>query len=143
MTPGSSEPVDLKEIFVYSLLNYIGYGQEVHFFCDSFVPSAFYIATKDASQENHRFKTYEKLKADGLYNQSLEDVDEGIASGLEMIDLLFRILALTDLPKNTDKFEFVSGPEHNKAYRSLDNVLNKGEVTTRYQPKILNFRVKG
>jgi len=125
-------PLDPKELLVYQILDYIGLGEEVHFFYDPNSFKSFYIATKDAgyyktSETESSFSTYQGLIEEELYQINPENVDENIIYGLLCIDILARILKLDDLTMNSGNFGFVR-KKHRTKVKILDFCVRKSFV---------------
>lgn len=97
----SSQPVDLKELIIYKILEFSGQGAETHFFYDDI--KNFYIATKDLGYDDENksqgsFLTYNKLKEkhspDELFKDSI------IVNGFIKTDIISRLLLLSDVINN-------------------------------------------
>jgi hypothetical protein len=115
----ASKTLDSRELMVYKILENFNVGCETHFFGRDL--SNFYIATKDAGADGS-FHTYRKIKDDSStlkaiignlsdleQNESVEPDEQAqsFINGMMCLDLLSRILRLTDLQTNTENFGFV------------------------------------
>ena len=72
----SVKPVDPKELFVYKVLEYIGYGPKAYFFFNPLSPGGFFIATQDMAftkvvGKEKSFVLFDELKR--KYNTTTED----------------------------------------------------------------------
>jgi len=97
----SSQPVDLKELLIYKILEFSGIGAETHFFYDDI--KNFYIATKDAgyddeSRKQGEFVTYEKIREKYSPEELLKD--SLIVNGFIKTDIISRLLLLSDVINN-------------------------------------------
>jgi hypothetical protein len=129
----AAKPVNAIELMVYKVLERLGIGCEVHFFGRDELN--FYIATRDAN-EGGRFTEYSKIKRSdrastaplwGVLSEVLvhpmvkeeaerETIESAIAKDplaqnfiqqISILDLLARLMLLTDLQTNGDNFGFV------------------------------------
>lgn len=106
-------PVNPIEMFTYKVLEYSGFGPEVHFFYDNV--HNVYIATKDvgsysSNPSNKNFVKYfeDFLKPDktdfkSKYKQSCDSIITGIMSA----NIIQKILNLTDVVNNDKNITFV------------------------------------
>ena len=102
---------DLKEPFLYALLNTLNFIPEVKFFINPYTIDGFYIATKSISDINNRFIPLSKISIG-----TNKDNDNFLKESLNQIDFISRFLHLRDL--HNDNFGFVT--EHNKEiYKSF------------------------
>ena len=128
--------LDPKELMVYKILEGFNIGCETRFLGRDL--SNFYIATKDANSEGN-FSTYDDLsKKEGILKQVregfskreipsegfLKNPTEDFIKGMISLDLLSRILRLTDLQTNPENFGFV-------------------EKEGSYRVKVIDFRIQG
>ena len=90
-----------RELAVYKILEYLEIGCETHFFGRDL--KNFYIATKDAKsiEYGHDFDTYGNLTKNAIEPKEIED-------GLTILDLISRIMRLSDLQTNPGNFGFSS-----------------------------------
>lgn len=101
---GTVKPPDPKELFVYRLLEHIGYGPKTYFFFNPMSPGGFYIATQDLGFT----KVPKKPKSFVLF-QSMIDTYNANPRAAEhdpmrrefiAFDIISRILRLTDITTN-------------------------------------------
>jgi len=112
--------LDPKELVVYKILENFNIGCESHFFGRDF--DNFYIATKDASNSGDVFLTYGKIRDQKKLQTSLignlqELIDnteqnpnneaQDFMESMMCLDLLGRILRLTDFQTNPTNFGFL------------------------------------
>lgn len=97
--------LDLKEPFIYKVLEQLSLGPEVHFIINPYVNRGFYIATKDISGDGY-FSTIDsmekKIKIDpSEESKSLENIKGGntrnLSVGLSELNLFGLIYSLEDL----------------------------------------------
>ena len=102
---------DLKEPFLYTLLNLLNFVPEVKFFINPYTIDGFYIATKNISEQKNRFLS--------LTNISINNNNSNlIKESLNLIDFISRIFRLRDL--HNDNFGFVVEQNQNQqVYKSL------------------------
>ncbi len=93
--------VNPVELMVYKILERIGIGCESHFFGRD--AKNFYIATKDTGFDG-TYLSYGKMKEEHSNFSNSEEFSNGIFC----LDLLSRILRLTDLQTNSGNFGFVN-----------------------------------
>jgi hypothetical protein len=139
-----------QELMVYKLLEGLGIGCESHLFGrDS---KHFYIATLDANTDGE-FKEYSKFDRDradevtpiwgGLINLSddakkneaeyeriesilsSDPVAQSFIHQMSLLDILARLMKLTDLQTNGDNFGFVSMPLHSHKLKIIDFRLHE------------------
>ena len=102
---------DLKEPFLYALLNLLNFIPEVKFFINPYTIDGFYIATKSISDIKNRFISLSKISVG-----TNKDNDYFLKESLNQTDFISRFLRLRDL--HNDNFGFVT--EHNKeTFKSL------------------------
>lgn len=97
----SSQPVDLKELLIYKILEFSGIGSETHFFYDDI--KNFYIATKDVGYDDKNMKqreflTYEKIRENNSSEELLKN--SLIVNGFIKADIISRLLSLSDVINN-------------------------------------------
>ena len=97
---------DLKEPFLYILLNSLKIVPEVKFFINPYVLEGFYIATKNISDEENIF-----LPLSEINNQIIKDNSDFIKESLNLSDFISRIIRLRDLHNNN--FGFIFGRNKN------------------------------
>ena len=102
---------DLKEPFLYTLLNLLNFVPEVKFFINPYTLDGFYIAIKNISEQKNRFLS--------LTNISINNNNSNlIKESLNLIDFISRIFRLRDL--HNDNFGFVVEQNQNQqVYKSL------------------------
>jgi hypothetical protein len=142
----AAKQINPIELMVYKVLELLGIGCEVHFFGRDELN--FYIATRDAN-ECGGFTEYSKIKHsdkatkapfwgiltdalndDDQYNETHFDAVEAALARDELaqhfihqmsfLDLLARLMLLTDLQTNGDNFGFVSHPASLPVLKVLD-----------------------
>ncbi len=122
---------DPKELLVYKVLEFTGYGPKVHFLLNHMSQGGLYIASQDASFSNDpdkdkQFTVYDSLKE--TYNQH----DPSIVSleaqkAFSRLDIFARIFHLTDVATNPGNF---------------GQVIIYHESQTREKWKLIDFRVE-
>ena len=96
---------DLKEPFLYTLLNLLNFVPEVKFFINPYTLDGFYIATKNISEQKNRFLS--------LTNISINNNNSNlIKESLNLTDFISRIFRLRDL--HNDNFGFVVEQNQNQ-----------------------------
>ena len=113
----SSQPVDLKELLIYKVLDFSGIGAEAHFFYDDI--KNFYIATKDAGYDEFNktqgvFLTYEKIKEKISHEELLKNSD--IINGFIKADIISRLLLMSDVINNSAN----TGLSPNSQFKIID-----------------------
>ncbi|CAG9325706.1 unnamed protein product [Blepharisma stoltei] len=108
-TRSQLKELDPKEAFIYYLLYQLNIGPKVHFFWEDKI--SFYIATEDLN-ERGSFNEYSKLYEKFLdpAKTALEDIPQEyfhICDELLKLDLISRILCLTDTTINKENFGFL------------------------------------
>lgn len=125
----SSQPVDLKELLIYKILEFSRIGAETHFFYDDI--KNFYIATKDAGYNDEirkqgEFITYDKIRKSISSEKLLKD--SLIVNGFIKADIISRLLLLSDVINNganigvtsTGQFKVIDfNPPITKEYQNL------------------------
>ena len=114
----STKAVDIKEVFVYKLLELCNIGPTVHF-CKRSVKD-FYIITEDLKENDYSFETFSQVVEDPIFIAStssltnktdeskLNDILLQMINSATMCDLFTRIFHLTDTLGNPDNFGFVN-----------------------------------
>ena len=102
---------DLKEPFLYILLNSLNFVPEVKFFINPYVLDGFYIATKNISDEENIFLPLSKLS-----NDNIKDNFNLINESLNLTDFISRIIRLKDL--HNENFGFIIDRDKN-IFKSL------------------------
>jgi len=114
----STKAVDIKEVFVYKLLELCNIGPKVHF-CKRSVKD-FYIITEDLKENDYSFETFSQVVEDPIFIAStssltnktdeskLNDILLQMINSATMCDLFTRIFHLTDTLGNPDNFGFVN-----------------------------------
>src|SRR3989338_6149158 len=123
----SIKPVDPKELFVYKVLEYTGYGPKAHFFFNPLSEGGFFIATQDLAftkimDKRKNFTFFDDVKA--KYNATPEDpAHDEARQAIICLDILTRILRLRDTTTNPGNFGHVTvaslGKERSK-WKLLD-----------------------
>ncbi|CAG9320305.1 unnamed protein product [Blepharisma stoltei] len=99
----SVKEIDPKEVFVYHLLHQLNLGPEAHFFWED--KKNFYIATEDLN-ERGSFNEYSKFYKKFL-NPDIPEEYPLICDELIKIDVISRILRLSDTTTNKENFGFL------------------------------------
>ena len=102
---------DLKEPFLYSLLNLLNFVPEVKFFINPYTIDGFYIATKNISDKKYSFLSLSKISV-----KINKDNDNFLKESLNQIDFISRFLRLRDL--HNDNFGFIVENKQ-QIYKSL------------------------
>ena len=126
---------DLKEPFLYILLNALSFVPEVKFFINPYVLDGFYIVTKNISDDENIFLPLTKMS-----NINIKDNINLIKESLNLTDFISRIFRLRDLHNNNFGFIFernkqilkslaiidFSQPIYMESYRvSLDEIIKQ------------------
>lgn len=115
----SVQPVDLKELLAYKILEYSGLGVETHFFYDTL--SDFYIATLDAGYDAKTSKQKEFLTYESLRNTKIDCSKETcITDGFVKTDLLSRLLLISDVLNNYGNIGVINEGETLSDFRIID-----------------------
>ena len=129
----SVKPVDPKELFVYKVLEYIGYGPKVHFFFNPLSLGGFFIATQNLSftkipAKEKKFILFEQRMKD--YNETAKNpAHDEARRNLVCLDILSRILRLRDTTTNPGNFGIVTVEEMHNKWKFLDfRVLDDAEL---------------
>jgi hypothetical protein len=129
----STKPIDPKELFVYKLLEYIGFGPKTYFFFNPLSPGGFFIATQDIgfTKSSHykkkTFFTFEKIMEPCNKAPEFEQHEDARANMIRF-DLLSRFLRLQDTTTNPGNFGRVA--------------VNTGVNSAATDSKTINERVK-
>ncbi|EKE00826.1 MAG: hypothetical protein ACD_21C00267G0001 [uncultured bacterium] len=116
---GSVANVDLKELFVYKVLEYIGYGPKVHFFFNPLSPGGFFIATQDAgftkvAGKNKKFEVFDHIMRDYESTPNAAEHDDA-RRNIIALDMISRVLRITDTTPNPGNYGLVTvGAEKSK-----------------------------
>ena len=102
---------DLKEPFLYCLLNFLNFVPEVKFFINPYVIDGFYIITENISDKKNSFISLSKILI-GINNYN----DNFLKESLNQIDFISRILRLRDL--HNKNFGFII-ENNQQIYKSL------------------------
>ncbi len=102
---------DLKEPFLYCLLNFLNFVPEVKFFINPYVIDGFYIITENISDKKNSFISLSKILI-GINNYN----DNFLKESLNQIDFISRILRLRDL--HNENFGFII-ENNQQIYKSL------------------------
>lgn len=132
--------VDLKELFMYKVLEKLGYGPKVEFIPDRHIPETgveegIMIATQDSgytktpTEKEKSFRTFSQVK-DQLDTIPIEEVGEGTKRDLIVIDMLSRIFCLGDVMVNAGNFGVVEVSQ-----KDSDEVKSKWKVVDFLPPK--------
>jgi len=120
----SIKPVDPKELFVYKVLEYIGYGPKTHFFFNQLSAGGFFIATQDLGftkicNKKKTFTLFANLMK--KYNETPENpAHDGARRNLICLDILSRILRLHDTTTNPGNFGVVTVERVRDKWKFLD-----------------------
>ncbi len=132
----STKPVDLKEIFVYKVLEYIGYGSKVHYFYNPIVstPSGFFIATQDAGftripGKGKNFEIFSHIAE--TYETTYTQIEHNNARrNLIALDMLTRILRVSDTITNPDNYGRVTVDGERTKWKLLDfRIQSEPDIT--------------
>ena len=146
--------VDLKELFMYKVLEKIGYGPKTEFIIDkdvsqTGVEEGIMIVTQDSGytknplNKDKSFKTFEQVVKDGI---DLESISNETRKDITAIDMLSRVFCLGDVMINSGNFGRVDrvNKETNKQmpdkWKILDLLVPKteSEAEDRYNYTKLN-----
>lgn len=116
-TEDQTAKVNYKELFLYKVLEYIGYGPKTHFIIDSDLPhtrveEGLLIATQDLgyTKKPHlikkSFKTFRELREE-LCSKPIECIDEITRRDIIALDMLSRAFLLEDVMINQSNFGMV------------------------------------
>lgn len=107
-------------MFIYKVLEYIGYGPKAHFFFNRLSPGGFFVATQDAGftkgvGKTKTFTIFDKIKQKYGANPAAEEYRDA-RRNIICLDMLARIFRLTDTTTNPGNYGFtqVSGDERRK-----------------------------
>ena len=107
--------LDLREPFVYKVLEILGYGPRAHFFVNPYINYGLYIVTEDLNSEPNVFKELKDIgesveNADVVFNVSSESkIKQSVESGLNELSVLTNIFQLKDI--KGDNIGFVGTKE--------------------------------
>lgn len=104
----SIKPIDPKELFVYKVLEYIGYGPKAHFFFNPLSVSGFYIATQDigftkSATKHKQFTLFDNLKASCSTDPSAANQSDSRRAVISL-DIISRAFRLKDTTTNPGNF---------------------------------------
>lgn len=88
-----ASPVNANELFVYKILEKLGWGPRVNFVANPFIENDMFIITNDLEEGSNGFKMAINCKKDDLSPAQEEDLKVNAT----MFDLINRILMLNDL----------------------------------------------
>lgn len=114
-----AKAVDPKEVLVYNVLHQLGLGPETHFFWED--QKNFYIATEDLNGSGP-FKEYSKVYGELPDPEKTSDLSPEhfqICEELAKMDVISRILRLSDTTTNKENFGFVKN-EDSLSLRLID-----------------------
>ncbi len=117
-TSDGTGAVNFKELFVYKLLQYLGYGPKTHFIVDrdiahSRTDEGILIATQDLGytkrpeQVAKSFRIFRDVR-DDLSQQEAKSINEATRRDIIVIDMLSRALLLEDVIINQGNFGMVT-----------------------------------
>lgn len=118
-------PVDPKELFVYKVLEYTGFGPKAHFFFNPLSPGAFFIATQDesftkVSGKEKFFKTYGQVQDDSKGLLLKTEINDESKKGVARIDILLRIFNLWDIITNSGNYGLTTVNQEREKWRIID-----------------------
>ncbi len=121
---GSAKPPDPKELFIYKVLEYMGYGPKTHFFFNPVSPGGFYIATQDIGFT----KVPGKPKSFVLFEEKKEACKSAIENpeydstrkAIITFDILSRIFGLLDVTTNPTNFGRIEVTGQGEKWKMLD-----------------------
>jgi hypothetical protein len=149
----AAETVNPKELLTYALLDALHVGPEVHFFGRD--KQHLYIATKDVKADG-KFDEYSRLKEDNaeavfgvLTNLDLKKLDpeviesmiardpvsESFVRMMSILDLVARLIRLTDLQTNGGNFGFVR-PLNHESFLPLLRIIDFRLVAEKYFQRV-------
>lgn len=114
ITSDGTGQVDFKELFMYKVLEYIGYGPKTHFIIDkdisqSRVEEGILIATEELGytekieRKSKVFETFGEIRRE-LSSTLIESIDEATKRDIIAIDMLSRAFLLEDVMVNQGNF---------------------------------------
>jgi hypothetical protein len=149
----AAETVNPKELLTYALLDALNVGPVVHFFGRD--KQHLYIATKDVKADG-KFDEYSRLKEDNaeavfgvLTNLDLKKLDpeviesmiardpvaESFVRMMSILDLVARLIRLTDLQTNGGNFGFVR-PLNHESFLPLLRIIDFRLVAEKYFQRV-------
>jgi hypothetical protein len=138
--------IDLKEIFIYKVLEYIGYGLKTHFFFNPLSSGGFFIATQDASftkvsGKEKVFETFDRIVE--AYERTHASADhDSTRRNIIALDILSRILRISDTTTNPDNYGSVTVNREIKKWKLLDFRIQSEPDIEYLRERILeDFRV--
>ena len=120
----TTTPVDIKELFVYKVLEHSGYGPKAHFFFNHLSPGAFFIATQDESftkvtGKEEFFQTYDHAR-DDLEKLSKQELSNETKKGIACADLFLKIFNLWDIITNPGNYGCTTVDQKREKWRIID-----------------------
>ncbi|MBQ3876233.1 MAG: hypothetical protein II796_01720 [Oscillospiraceae bacterium] len=109
------DKLDLRELFVYKVLEQLGHGPKVHFFINPYINYGLYIVTEDLNSEPNVFKELKDIgenveNADVVFNVNSErKIKQSVEAGLNELSVLTSIFQLKDI--KGDNIGFVGTEE--------------------------------
>lgn len=124
----SVKPPDPKELFVYKVLEYVGYGLKTHFFFNPLSLGGFFIATQDmvftkVMGKEKSFMPFERF-AESYNTTPVAPQYEEARRALISLDILSRILRLSDTTTNPGNFGRVTVDQERSKWKFLDFRIN-------------------
>ena len=142
-----AQELNIKEPFVYKLLENLQVGPVVHFMINPYINNGFYIATEDLNTDTVGFVELNQLKlifGDILRSQTLDAGQLKMKTNLAEINLLTNILELGDIKPDNIGYIFTQDNEEtpvdlSKAQIKIIDFLNKSgketDVTSNFMCK--------
>ncbi|MCL5261405.1 MAG: hypothetical protein M1561_07055 [Gammaproteobacteria bacterium] len=118
-------PVDPKELFVYIVLKYIGYGPTPHFYYSPNIPEAVLIATQDLAHTKYprnkrkQFVLFATPEYGGSDFKARDLKYTDTCEGVVCRDVLVQVFCLQDVMANLGNFGYVVVNDHLK-WKLLD-----------------------
>jgi hypothetical protein len=142
----SVKPIDLKEIFIYKVLEYIGYGPKTHFFFNPLSSGGFFIATQDAaftkvSGKEKVFEMFDEIVDN--YERTHASTDHNVARrNIIALDILSRILRISDTTTNPGNYGRVTVNGERTKWKLLDfRVQSEPDITYLRREIFEDFRI--
>ena len=133
ITSDGTGKVNFKELFIYKVLEYIGYGPQTHFIIDtdishSRVEEGILIATQDLSyteisEETRTFRTFREIREE-LSAIPIAEIDEITKRDIIAIDMLSRAFLLEDVMINQGNFGRIESQTRDGSSSIRWNVLD-------------------
>jgi len=132
----SVKPVDPKEILVYKILEYIGFGPKTHYFYHPIAstPGGFFIATQDAGftkipGKEKNFDVFDQII--GNYEAThTSTAHDNARKNIIAVDMLSRILRLSDTTTNPGNHGRVTVNKERSKWKLLDfRILSEPHIT--------------